>query len=403
MHGYPTRAQQSVGITGTNGKSTVGHLVAELLRQGGRRPALVGTVEVALFGAEAAASTHTTPDAPELQRLARRNSEAGGDAFVLEASSHGLDQERLAGFELDVAVFTNLTRDHLDYHPSMEAYAASKAKLFEHLKPNGTAAINADDPAAEGMRRAAEAQNARVITYGLGSRADLHADLDDVGPKGSRLFLEGMGIQRTGLFLPLVGRHNVENALAALAAVLLLGVSPSVAREGLTSVSSPRGRLEQIDVGSHRFQVFVDYAHTPDALERVLLTLRSSLADLGDDPLLEGRLLCVFGCGGNRDAEKRAPMGEAVGSLADLAIVTNDNPRDEDPLEIIAAIEVGLARTSCDVLVEPDRRAAIRLALAQAQPGDIVLIAGKGHEAWQLSRGKRVPFEDQRVVREELP
>jgi UDP-N-acetylmuramoyl-L-alanyl-D-glutamate--2,6-diaminopimelate ligase len=409
VYGRPSSEQAVIGVTGTNGKSTVVHLIGCLLRHAGRRPGLVGTVEVRLFGDEPRSTTHTTPDATELQRLCKENQALGGDTLVLEASSHAIDQERLAGLELDVAVFTNLSRDHLDYHPNMDAYAAAKEGIFSFLKAGGAAAINADDAQAERMCAAAARRVDRVVTYGIGSRGDLSAFLAEIGPRGSQVFLEGMGISKTGFFLPLVGRYNVENALAALAAVLLLGASPSRAFEGLASVSSPRGRLEAVDIGNrHGFQVFVDYAHTPDALERVLGTLREIMSLSQDGPgedsaLFEGRLICVFGCGGNRDREKREPMGRVVGDLADLAVVTSDNPRHEDPDQIIADIQKGLAKTPCDVVVEADRRLAIREALRRAEPGDVVLIAGKGHEAWQLSRGHRLPFEDSRVVGEELP
>ncbi len=409
VHGHPCRAQRVVGVTGTNGKTTVVGVIASLLRSLGHRPGTVGTIEYALHGSEPKPSTHTTPDAPELQRLLKENAAAGGDCLVLEASSHALDQERLAGLALDVAVFTNLGHDHLDYHSDMDAYASAKERIFAALDAGGAAVINADDPLAERFRSAASRATDRVVTYGTGSLADLKAELTEVGPRGSHLFLEGMGIPRTGLFLPLVGRHNVENALAALAAVLMLGASPSLAMEGLASVSAPRGRLERVEVSNrHGYQVFIDYAHTPDALRSVLGTLRELMSipeatETEGHALFEGRLICVFGCGGNRDQDKRRPMGEAVGTLADLAVVTSDNPRFEDPERIIDAVLEGLSSTPCDVIVEPDRRSAIRKVLRVAQPGDVVLIAGKGHETWQLSRGKRTPFEDSRVVREELP
>ena len=403
VHGEPVREQRVVGVTGTNGKSTVVHLVGALLRHAGRRPAVLGTLEYRLWNAPALPSTHTTPDAPELARLARRNLALGGDSIALEVSSHALDQERLAGFPLDAAIFTNLGRDHLDYHGDLEAYARAKERIFEHLKADGAALINADDAAAERMCRAARAAGARVITYGTRSHADLSATLDDVGPAGTTLFLEGMGIPRTGFFLPLVGRHNVENALAALAAVLFLGASPATAVAGLASLTGPRGRLEPVDTGKRGFRVFVDYAHTPDALERVLGTLREILP-AGD---ARARLLCVFGCGGNRDREKRAPMGAAVARHADRAWVTSDNPRDEEPLAIIEDILPGLAHGRATVVdgnveIEPDRREAIVRALRVARAGDIVLIAGKGHETWQQVRNERLPFEDTRVVLEEL-
>jgi UDP-N-acetylmuramoyl-L-alanyl-D-glutamate--2,6-diaminopimelate ligase len=392
----PASAQRVIGVTGTNGKSTVVHLAGLLLRESGHRPGVLGTVEVRLWGLPARESTHTTPDAPELARLARANLDAGGDALALEVSSHALDQERLASLALDVAVFTNLGRDHLDYHPDLEAYARAKERIFEHLKAGGAAVINADDAAGARMRRAAERAGGRVFTYGTRSHADLSATLDAASPAGTTMFLEGMGIPRTGLFLPLVGRHNVENALAALAAVLFLGASPAAVVAGLASLSAPRGRLEPVDTGARGFRVFVDYAHTPDALERVLATLRDHL------PSRDARLACVFGCGGNRDRTKRAPMGAAVARHADLAWITSDNPRDEEPLAIIDDVLPGFTGGRAAVRVEPDRRAAIARALAEARAGDIVLIAGKGHEAWQQLRDTRVPFEDRRVVLEEL-
>jgi UDP-N-acetylmuramoyl-L-alanyl-D-glutamate--2,6-diaminopimelate ligase len=232
---------------------------------------------------------------------------------------------------------------------------------------------------------------------------DLSASPTDVGPSGTTMFLEGMGIPRTGLFLPLVGRHNVENALAAAAAVLSFGASPSALLEGLASLTAPRGRLEPVDTGERGFRVFVDYAHTPDALERVLTTLRGLLVPAGPGGKGGGRLLCVFGCGGDRDRTKRVPMGAAVGRLADVALVTSDNPRDEEPGEIIAEILPGLAGRRAEVAIEVDRRKAIGSALREARPGDIVLVAGRGHEAWQqLRNDERVPFEDSRVVLEEL-
>ncbi len=409
VHGNPSQRQRVVGVTGTNGKTTVVHLIGQLLRSCDAKPATVGTVEVSLYGQAPTPTTHTTPDATELQRLCRRNEEHGGDTFVLEASSHALHQERLAGLELDVAVFTNLGHDHLDYHVDRDAYAAAKERIFSYLKPGGAAAIHIGDAVAERMSRAARRSTDRVVTYGTRSRADLFAEATEAGPRGSHLVLEGMGIPKTGLYLPLVGSHNVENAMAALAAVLMLGASPSCALEGLASVSAPRGRLESVDIGPRRgFQVFVDYAHTSDALAKVLQALRETMtfsgADEGcDNAVFEGRLICVFGCGGNRDTDKRAPMGEVAGRLADVAIVTSDNPRNEDPEEIIRQVRVGMTGTDADVVVEPDRRAAIRAALRRAEPGDVVLIAGKGHEAWQFIRGKKLPFEDRRVVQEELP
>ncbi len=410
VHGDPSQALDVVGITGTNGKSTVAHLTGALLEGLGRTPAVIGTIEYRLAGGEVHEATHTTPDATELQRLCRRHLELGGDAFVLEASSHALDQERLSGLALDVAVFTNLGHDHLDYHPDIEAYAAAKARLFAHLAPKKgsppAAVVHADDAHAGRMIEAARAAGAEVVTYGIGSRADLRASRLVVGDRGTHLFLEGMGIPQTGYFLPLVGRHNVENALAALAVVLQLGASATHALDALASISPPPGRLEPVPTGSAGFRVFVDYAHTPDALERVLGTLRELLAAPGEEPRATaraGRLLCVFGSGGDRDVEKRQPMGEAAGRLADIVFVTSDNPRTEEPQAIVDEVLRGAQRGSAEVIAEVDRRTAIRRALREARSGDVVLIAGKGHESWQWQHGRKLPFDDRLVVREELP
>lgn len=396
----PTKRPKLVAITGTNGKSTVAHLVRELLRGSGFTPGLVGTIEVDLAGADSRASSMTTPNAPTLHRLVKKHVDGGGDALVLEASSHALDQERLAGLELDVAVFTNLTRDHLDYHSSFESYAEAKAKIFTCLGPEGVAIVNADDAWGEFMARRARDHGARVVTFGTGSSVDLRASRRSVGPEGTQLFLEGMGIPWTGLISPLVGQHNVENALAALSAVLTLGVSSQHALRGLTTIPSPPGRLERVDTGDRGVHVFVDYAHTPDALDRILVTLRGLLDRAG-----RGRLLLVFGCGGDRDRSKRPLMGAVAVRRADLVFVTSDNPRSEEPSDIAADILGGMSAgesTRGAVRVELDRRLAIRSALTAASRDDVVLIAGKGHETCQSFKGKSVPFDDREVAREEL-
>jgi len=397
VHGRPSRAQRVAGATGTNGKTTVVHLIGELGRAAGWKPAVVGTVGYRLFGGEVREATHTTPDATELQRLLAANRDAGGDLFALEISSHALDQERAAGVELDAAVFTNLSRDHLDYHGSMDAYAAAKARLFAHLKPDGVAVVNADDEFAGVMLEAARAQGRRAVTYGIGSRVDLCVSRTSIDREGIFFCLTGMGIQREGIKLPLVGRHNVENAIAALAAVLVMGASSSRVLEGLATVSAPPGRLSTVDTGERGFGCYVDYAHTPDALARVLDAVRPLVAD-------DGRLIVVFGCGGDRDTGKRAPMGAAAARGADVAIITSDNPRSEDPAAICAEVERGAreAEAASELVIEVDRRAAIGRALRLARAGDVVLIAGKGHETWQVSAGAKHPFDDRRVAAEEL-
>ena len=398
VHGYPSRATRVVGITGTNGKTTVAHFVGHLARAAGLKPAVIGTVGYHLWGGDKRPALHTTPDASELQRLLSDNLAHGGDACALELSSHALHQERAAGLELDVAVFTNLSRDHLDYHMSMEAYLDAKASIFRLLKADGTAAIHVDDsdnPWAQQMIAAAKTVGARVVTFGTGSRCDLCVSRVLYGSEGIELFLDGMGILGKRLKLPLVGRHNLENATAAIAAVLLMGASPTRVLEGLATVSSPPGRMEPVDTGTRGFACYVDYAHTPDALGQTLEALR---------PLVraDGRLIVVFGCGGDRDSGKRAPMGATAAQVADVVIVTSDNPRDEEPKDIAHEVARGASEGDAEVHVIVERRAAIGHALGLACEGDVVLIAGKGHETWQQLRGQKLPFDDRRVAAEEL-
>ncbi|MBM3977681.1 MAG: UDP-N-acetylmuramoyl-L-alanyl-D-glutamate--2,6-diaminopimelate ligase [Planctomycetes bacterium] len=396
VHGHPSRALFVVGITGTNGKTTIAWLTAQLLEAVGLVPAVLGTVVNRLAGGLEVPATHTMADAPTLQRLLAQHRERGGRSVALEVSSHGLAQERDAGLELSVGVFSNLTRDHLDFHGSMEAYAGAKARMFERLGSRGVAVIHAGVDGAARMTQAARSSGARVVTYSAGSRADLCASRVRPEPGGTRLNIQGMGVADTELFLPLVGRHNVENALAALAAALLTEASPAALLQGLASVHSAPGRLQSVDTRGRPFHVYVDYAHTADGLARVLEALRESMAARG------GRLICLFGCGGNRDKGKRAPMGAAVGAAADVAVLTSDNPRDEEPGAILADVLPGLAGTRARLLVEPDRRAAIALAIAEARAGDIVLLAGKGHERTQTVRGIDHPFDDAAVAAQVL-
>lgn len=397
VHGHPSRALFVVGITGTNGKTTIAWLTAQLLESVGLAPAVLGTVTNRLAGGLEIPATHTMADAPQLQRLLAQHRERGGKSVALEVSSHGLAQERDAGLELSVGVFSNLTRDHLDYHGTLEAYADAKARLFEHLGPRATAVIHAGVDGAERMTAAARDAGARIVTYSVGSRADLSATRVRPEAGGTRLNVQGMGVADTELFLPLVGRHNVENALAAFAAALLSGASPAALLQGLAAVHPAPGRLQSVDTRGRPFHVYVDYAHTADGLARVLGALRESLAGAG-----RGRLLCVFGCGGNRDKGKRAPMGAAVDAGADVAILTSDNPRDEEPEAIIRDVLPGLRERRAALHVEPDRRAAIELALSLARAGDIVVIAGKGHERVQTVRGVDHPFDDAAVAAEVL-
>jgi len=407
--GTPSRGMFVAGVTGTNGKTTVAHLVGHLLTQAGRRPAVLGTAGNRLADGRIVPATHTTPDAPALQRLVARHKELGGDSLVMEVSSHALDQERTAGLDFDVAIFTNLTRDHLDYHGDLESYTRAKERLFASLRPGATAVVNADEPASERMSAAARARNAEVVTYSARLRGDLCASELRSSLRGTHLILHGMGISRTRLWLPLAGRYNVENALAAAACALVSGASPSSILEGLANAPSAPGRLEVVPTNGRGFTVLVDYAHSEDALDNVCRTLRHALevpAAEGSETRVSaaksGRLIVVFGAGGDRDKGKRAPMGRVVNELADLAIVTSDNPRSEDPTRILSDIVLGMEPKRATRIVESDRRRAIEIACAEARAGDVVLIAGKGHETTQTIGTEVHSFDDRAVAREVL-
>lgn len=378
--GDPTAELRVVGVTGTNGKTTSAFLLREILEAAGVQCGLLGTVRQVVGGVEEEVE-RTTPEAIDLQGTLRRMLEAGDEACVMEVSSHALALHRADSIHFGLALFTNLTQDHLDFHADMEDYFRAKRLLFE-MGP-GAAVVNVDDE--YGRRLATEFD---CVTFSAeGVNADFTAaDVSfDVG--GAEFSVGGM-LVRTRL----PGHFNVANALGAFAAAAELGVSAEDAAAGLARAERVPGRFEPIDEGQ-AFAVLVDYAHTPDSLENVLRAARR---------LSEGRVLAVFGAGGDRDRDKRPKMGWAGASLSDLAIVTSDNPRSEDPEAIIAEI-LGGAENGANVEVEPDRRAAIALALGRAQPGDTVVIAGKGHEQGQeFADGRKVPFDDREVARAEL-
>lgn len=383
FYGHPSLQLQTAGITGTNGKTTVAFLLKHLLDVADRPCGLIGTVRY-VIGPREFPAARTTPESGDMQRMLREMRDVSCRAAVMEVSSHALDQDRVRGVEFDAAVFTNLTQDHLDYHETMDAYFAAKQQLFEQLaaQPHkrGTAVINIDDRYG---RRLLDDVGPRVatITYGQSSNAmfraaDLRTDLH-----GTQYTLHAGG--RSYLVrLPLFGPFNVYNSLAALASMQALGHDVRKSVDALKNAPQVPGRLEMV-AGSKAFRVFVDYAHTPDALDNVLRTLRT---------LAPERLITVFGCGGDRDRAKRGPMGRAAEDLSDWCIVTSDNPRSEDPEAICSEITAALRGRNHETI--PDRRAAIRRAVAMAGPGDIVLIAGKGHEDYQETAGRRVPFED---------
>jgi len=394
FHGFPGRRMPMAGVTGTNGKTTATTMASAALLAAGRTPGLVGTTGhrvgereltiVELLGPAAAGHHHTTPEAPTLQALLAGMAERGCDCALMEVSSIGLDARRADAIPFRVAAYTNLTRDHLDYHGTMEAYAEAKERLFHELLPrDGLALLNRDDPHWERFRPAGR----RCWTYGL-DRGDLRAEGAVLSAEGSTATVHtpmGSGALR----LPLVGRHNLSNALCALGMALGLGCPFDAALDGLAGLRPVAGRLEAVP-NDRGLGVFVDYAHTPDALEHVLACLRE---------LAPRRLITVFGCGGDRDRGKRGPMGQAAWRGSDLAVVTSDNPRSEDPEAIVREILAGLPANAEGLRVQVDRAAAIREALELAREGDLVLIAGKGHETYQELADGTIDFDDRLVAR----
>jgi len=381
--GDPTETLTVAGVTGTNGKSTTSYLLRSILEADGRSTGLVGTVEW-IVGGECRPAPHTTPEAIELQRLFREMLDARNVAAAIEASSHGSHFRRLDRVRFDALVFTNLTQEHLDLHGDMEAYFQAKRKLFTSVTAP-PAAVNVGD--AFGRRLADElgaAHRAPLVTFGLRPEAEVRADGLALGPHGSRFTAAAMEIRTR-----LPGVFNVENALGAVAAALLLDVDEDAIVAGIDAVTGVPGRFEAVDEGQD-FAVVVDYAHKPDALAAVLRAAR---------PLGDGRLTVVFGAGGDRDRTKRPEMGRVARALADSVIVTSDNPRSEDPLEIIGEVLLG---AGTDVEVDPERRSAIEAAIARAGEGDVVVIAGKGHEQGQEIAGVVHPFDDREVARAAL-
>jgi len=380
-HGSPSRKVRVIGVTGTNGKTTTTYLVRHLLKKVRAKCGLVGTVQID-DGIRAVESEMTTPGAVQVAELLAKMRENGCRACAIETSSHALDQKRVAGVDFSAGAFTNLTRDHLDYHKTMDIYADAKAKLFELLSEGGIAVVNAEDEWAGRMTRQCKAN---VVTFGFSEGANYRAADVAITASGSN-FVMLTPDGRSEVAIPLVGRHNIENALCASALVgELFGLSVHQISAGLKDATGAPGRLQQVRAGQP-FAVLVDYAHTPDALENVLSALR---------PLTRGKLRIVFGCGGDRDRTKRPIMAQIAARLADAIYVTSDNPRTENPQAIIEEIVSGLpADSGKSLAVEPDRRVAIELALGDAQKSDVVLIAGKGHENYQIIGTTKHHFDD---------
>lgn len=380
FYGDPSHALDAVGVTGTNGKTTTTHMIAAVLNAGGISCGIAGTVG-AEFRAHRWLLENTTPQPPELQRVLARMRDAGANAVAMEVSSHALALDRVEDVRFRVAALTNVTRDHLDFHETIEAYAAAKRRLFS-LAP--ACVINADDKYGERWESELRREGRSVITYGVRNAASLAPEEIAVEPSGSRFTVNG---QRYQLRLP--GRFNIWNALAAIGVARFLGVADATSARALSELERVPGRMERLDAGE--IAVVVDYAHTPDALESALRSLRETTS---------GALTVVFGCGGDRDRGKRPEMGAVAAVFADRLYVTSDNPRNEDPQAIADAIVAGIGDR--DRIVELDRRRAIERAIAQARDGDVVLIAGKGHETYQIVGDRVLPFDDAAVAREAL-
>ena len=391
FHDWPSRALRLVGITGTNGKTTVAYLARDLMAAQGLRPGLVGTVEYRI-GERSIPAARTTPDAASLQAMLAEMVGVGCRSAVMEVSSHALVQERVGGIEFDIGVFTNLTRDHLDYHGDMASYFEAKRLLFRALGTGGKtgrAVVNIDDP--WGRKLADDAGIVSdIVTYGMDAGAAVRAESIRLTADGTRFHVRTPWGEAE-LQTCLLGRFNVSNVLAALAVGGCLEIPPADMAHTLADVSRVAGRLEEVPTG-RGFHVFVDYAHTDDALQNVLETLRE---------ITERRLIVVFGCGGNRDLTKRPAMGRVAERLADYTVITSDNPRKEEPGDIIRQVLAGFESSGCVETVEA-RETAIARALDLAQPGDVVVIAGKGHETFQEFANRTVPFDDRQIVKKLL-
>ena len=392
VHGHPSRELQLVGITGTNGKTTTAYLVASIPEAAGEPVAMTGTVEYRL-GPERKKAGRTTPEATDMQRLLRRAVEIGCRTAVMECSSQAMDFHRCDELEYAVAVFSNLTRDHLDYHKTMENYWYAKQRLFDGRlgsKPK-TSVINVDDPYGVELADKLEQEGRRVVRYAVKGEADITAREPEFSLDGMRFRLRTPAGERE-FHSPLVGPPHIYNTLAAVGSGLALGYSLDVITKALAECTGAPGRFERVPHEGD-FAVVVDYAHSDDALLNVLRTSRE---------VTRGRIITVFGCGGDRDASKRAPMGEAAGSLSDVVILTSDNPRTEDPGRILADAEAGIVKTGKPYEKIADRREAIHHAIKQARTNDLVLIAGKGHEDYQIIGRETFHFDDKEVAREAL-
>jgi UDP-N-acetylmuramoyl-L-alanyl-D-glutamate--2,6-diaminopimelate ligase len=389
FYGYPSKHLKVIGITGTNGKTTLSYLTESILNSAGLEAGLIGTIGYQ-FKDRLIPATNTTPNAQALQYLLAEMVKAGLKFAVMEVSSHSLDQQRVEAIDFGMAVFTNLTRDHLDYHLSFEKYFKAKAKLFKILSPRSRAIINIDDPYG---RRLVDRTKASVLTYAIKNPASLCASKISLNLDRTR-FLVSTPKGTLNIKTKLIGRHNVYNILGAIGVGISSGLNLNIIKEGVEKLKLVPGRLETIDCGQP-FKLFVDYAHSDDALKNVLSMLRQITPD--------SKIILVFGCGGEKDKGKRPKMGKIAATLADFAIITSDNPRSEDPKDIACDILKGIKKSSKGrYRVILDRFEAIKEGLSLADTKSIVLIAGKGHEAYQIFKDRKVPFDDREVARQIL-
>ena len=385
--GNPSEKLMMLGITGTKGKTTTSFLVKAIMEAAGVKTGLIGTV-CSMIGDETIPNRLTTPDPIETQTLLRRMVDAGMECVIMEVSAHALDMHRLAGMKFRVAAFSNFSQDHLDYFQDLDAYFAAKMKL---LAPDVCEDIvyNVDDERVSAGVRALGRQAMRI---GIRESSDVYANDIEIGERGCSFLMTWHKRFRTTISLHLAGIFNVYNALMAAGICICAGAGPESIRQGLESVYNVPGRIELLDTGTP-YRVILDYAHSPDSLENILKAVRQTT---------RGRMIALFGCGGDRDRGKRPVMGEIAGELADYCILTSDNPRNEDPMSILDAIEAGIKPTGCEYVVIENRREAIRYALKFAGAGDVVVLAGKGHETYQEIRGEKHPFDEKVVVRELL-
>jgi len=384
-YGYPSREMQMIGVTGTNGKTSTTYMLKAIAERMGKKVGLIGTIRN-MIGDIIIDTERTTPESVDLQRILRQMKDEKVDVVIMEVSSHSLDQKRVHGIEYDVGEFTNLTQDHLDYHKTFENYFNAKKLLF---KQSRMAVINKDDPYANRMM---EGLDIPVMTFGIREKADVTASEIDITTRGVQFDFNYKNI--TSRFnVPIPGLFSVFNAIGAATVALSLGWNLDSIKYGLEHMMSVSGRLEPLPTGKNEFTVLLDYAHTPDALENVLKTVKG---------FATGRIVTLFGCGGDRDHAKRPIMGEIAGRFSDFAIVTSDNPRTENPMDIINSIVEGVKKSGCEYVVIENRREAIEYALKNARKNDVIILAGKGHENYQEINGGKHHFDEKEIVAEIL-